>query len=320
MGITTTVPVEAIIAAGLDCVDLNNIFIGRDPDDCLAIAEDRGFPMNLCAWIKGLYGAAKREDIGRIIGVVRGDCSSTEKLLEVWRHDGIETIPFAYPAEPNPVAMQAELESLARALGTTMDAAEEVRQSLLPLRRQLERLDRLTFEDGKVTGQENHLWLVSASDFNGGRDRYEKELGRFLARAERREPRRARIRLGYVGVPPIASDLYGFLASRGAEVVFNEVQRQFAMPGEHAGLAEQYSAYTYPYDTFGRAGDIGREVARRELDGVIHYAQTFCHRRIEGLFLSDLLDVPVIDIEADHPGPLEARTRTRLEAFIESLV
>jgi benzoyl-CoA reductase/2-hydroxyglutaryl-CoA dehydratase subunit BcrC/BadD/HgdB len=122
-----------------------------------------------------------------------------------------------------------------------------------------------------------------------------------------------------VGVPPIVDGLYEFLEQRGARVVYNEVQRQFAMLDPASDLAGQYTAYTYPYDTGYRLKDVKREVSRRGLQGLIHYAQTFCHRQIEAIILREDLPLPVISIEADRPGPLDARTQTRLEAFLEQL-
>ena len=56
IGITATVPVEVLLAAGAVPLDLNNVFItAEDPASLVAEAEHRGFPMNCCAWIKGLY-------------------------------------------------------------------------------------------------------------------------------------------------------------------------------------------------------------------------------------------------------------------------
>ena len=64
---------------------------------------------------------------------------------------------------------------------------------------------------------------------NGDPDRFETELDVFLAEAEGRTGRTEAVLLGYAGVPAIFSDLYEFLESIGTRVVFNEMQRQFAM-------------------------------------------------------------------------------------------
>jgi len=319
-GLTTTVPVEVILAAGLVPVDLNNLFISSpDRMKMTAQAEARGFPRNLCAWIKGLYSAARQAGITKVVGVTRGDCSSTEKLLEVWEREGVETLPFSFPRRQDREEMAREIESLARSVAADVSAAEEERARLRPVRAMLEELDRMTWQEDKITGWENHHWLVSSTDFRGNPDSFRWNLAGFIEKARSRKPADHKIRLAYAGVPPIVDDLYDFLEKRGARVVLNEVQRQFSMPGDHPDLASQYTAYTYPYTTMGRIADIRAEIQRRGIQGVIHYAQTFCHRQIEAILMSEELPVPVLTIEADQPGPLDPRTMTRIEAFLEQL-
>lgn len=320
IGITTTVPVEVVLAAGMSPVDLNNWFVSSpEREAMLARAEASGFPVNLCAWIKGIWAAAGDRSIKTVVGVTRGDCSSAEKLIEVWEHQGIRTIPFAYPPRPDPERMAEVIAAMAQALGTSPAEAERVREKLLSVRQLLKKLDEITWEGGKVTGAENHLWLCSASDFKGDPGKFSSELEGFLEEAGRRTPEKDFLRLGYAGVPPIIDDLHQFLESRGARVVYNEVQRQFAMLGDFPDLAAQYAAYTYPYSTGGRIADIKEQIKLRGIRGMIHYAQTFCHRQIESILLRAELPVPVLVIEADRPGPLDARTRTRIEAFLEQV-
>jgi len=57
----------------------------------------------------------------------------------------------------------------------------------------------------------------------------------------------------------------------------------------------------------------------RELDGIIHYTQSFCFRGIEDIVIRKELNIPVLTLEGDRPGNLDARTRLRLEAFIDML-
>ncbi len=319
-GITTTVPVEAILAAGLVPVDLNNSFITAD-DRCqlLSSAEEQGFPVNLCAWVKGVYQAACAMGIKRVVGVTRGDCASTDKLLEIWARQGLETIAFAYPWEPDRREVGRAVASFARRMGVDKEDAERMRKELLPLRKLLQDLDRMTWDEGGVSGYENHLWLVSASDFKGDPESFRKDLESFLEEAGKRTPVKHSIRLGYIGVPPVVDDLYQFLDQRDAAVVFNEVQRQFAMIGDHPDLASQYAAYTYPYSTYYRLADVKTQIKKRHVQGIIHYAQTFCHRQIESIIFREELPVPVLTIEADKPGPIEPRNKTRIEAFIEQV-
>ena len=320
LGITATVPVEVLLAAGATPMDLNNVFItSPDPAALVAEAEQRGFPINCCAWIKGLYATARRRGVRRVIGVAQGDCSNTHALMDVLAAEGVEVIDFNYPYPREAAALARAIDALARRLGTTRAAAERVRRDLAPLRRTLAEIDRLAWQEGRVTGEENHLWLIGSSDFGGDPAAYARAAAAFVAEARARPPAAPRHRLGYIGIPPICSGLYGFFEGLGARIVFNEFQRQFSMPPGTADLVEQYLAYTYPYDLAGRMADIRRAVAERRLDGLVHYVQSFCFRHIQDRLLREALETPILTLEFDRPGPLDGQRRTRIEAFIEML-
>ena len=324
IGLTATVPVEVLLAAGAAPLDLNNVFItSEDPPALVAEAERHGFPANSCAWIKGIYATARRLGIRRVIGVAQGDCSNTHALVEILESEGVEIIAFNYPYPKDARRLAEALDSLAQQLGTTRAAAERERERLRPVRRALAEIDRLAWQEGKVTGEENHRWLIGASDFGGDPERYRQEAEAFLATGSRR-PAAEGLRLGYVGIPPICSGFYDPLESRGARVVFNEFQRQFSMPAAvaeppAADLVEQYLAYTYPYGVAGRIEDIRRAVRQRRLDGLVHYVQTFCFRHIQDRLLREGVQAPMLTLEFDRPGPLVGQSRTRLEAFLEML-
>ena len=129
IGITTTVPIEVLMAAGYKAVDLNNILVGDpDPGRLVTIAEGAGFPLNCCTWIKGIYGVCIDRCIRDVICVTGGDCSNTLMLMEVLRLKGINTIPFAYPSTPDLSSMVKALEDFAAVMGTTLNAAEKVRR------------------------------------------------------------------------------------------------------------------------------------------------------------------------------------------------
>ncbi len=322
IGLTTTVPVEVILAAGLRPVDLNNIFItSDDPMALVRAAELDGYPRNVCGWIKGIYAVAIKTGLRRIIAVTQGDCSQTHAMIETWQARGIQVIPFAYPYDRDENLLRAQIQTLCDRLGTTWQAAESQRLRLRPIRQMAQKLDELTWREGKVTSRENHLWLVSCSDFNSDPDKFAADLRSFLQEAQARKPSHPKIRLGYIGVPPIITDLYDFIESLGARVVFNEMQRQFAMLDSlDADLLTQYLRYTYPYDIFARLRDINKNIRLRRLDGIIHYVQSFCFRQIQDLIIKKNVPVPVLTIEGDTPGPLDARTRLRIEAFIETLL
>ncbi len=321
VGITATVPVEAILACGATPVDLNNAFIrAEDPGALVDWAEGHGFPRACCAWIKGVFAVAVRDRVvGEVVGVVRGDCSATTALLERLSLEGITVIPFAYPHARRGDDMGRELDRFVERLGTSVSEAERVRQHLLPLRESLKELDRMTWERGVVSGGENHEWLVSSSDFWGDPVRFERELRQFLSCARRRARSAPDVRLGYVGVPGILGDLYDVAEELGARVVFNETQRQFAMTTATSSLTDQYLAFTYPYDVFCRLQDIEREIRRRRIHGLIHYVQSFCFRQIQDYAIRQGVSVPVLTLEADRPGLVDARARLRVEGFVEML-
>ncbi len=321
IGITTTVPAEVLLAAGRRPLDLNNLFIGDpDPDRLVNIAERAGFPQNCCTWIKGIYGACVDHGVGTVLCVTTGDCSNTIMLMEVLKLRGFRVIPFAYPDRPDVRQMQKRLEELAASLGTTLEAAEEVRAGLAPCRRLTGRLDRMTWRENTVSGWENHIWLVSSSDFAGDHIRYRRELQGFLAECRQRQPLPEGIRLACIGVPPVfARDLHRFVEQHGARVVYNEVQRQFAMPRDGGSLAAQYSLYTYPYSIYDRIRDIRAEVRRRRVDGVIYYVQAFCHRAIGDIIFRGKLDLPLITLEGNADYVLTPHLRTKVEAFLDMI-
>jgi len=322
IGITTTVPLEVLLAAGYQPVDLNNVFIAdRRPERLINIAEKAGFPLNCCSWIKGIYGGCMEQKMDTVFCVTTGDCSNTIMLMEVLQLKGVKTIPFAYPDSPDIPKMQRSLEALAENLGTTLSAAERVREELGPCRQLAKRLDELTWKEGVVTGMENHLWLVSASDFNQDYNNYAKELKELVADCQKRPPYPADwLRIAYLGVPSVyGEDLYRFLESKGARVVFNEIQRQFAMLPPSSSLAEQYSKYTYPYSIYDRLKDITAELERRRVDGVIHYVQAFCHRGIGDIIFRDAIKLPMLTIEGNDEFLLSHHLKTRVEAFLDML-
>jgi benzoyl-CoA reductase/2-hydroxyglutaryl-CoA dehydratase subunit BcrC/BadD/HgdB len=322
IGITTTVPIEILLAAGYQPVDLNNVFISDDkPERLVAIAEKAGFPLNCCSWIKGIYGVCMEQNIDTVLCVTTGDCSNTVMLMEVLKLKGVKTIPFAYPPKPDPTQMQRSLEELAKTFNTTLDAANKVKEQLKPCRELALKLDELTWGEGRLSGYENHLWLVSASDFNQDYNRYRQELEALIDQCLTRKPYPSDyLRIAYLGVPSVyGRDLYNYLEENGARVVFNEIQRQFAMPHPSHSLAEQYSHYTYPYSIYDRLKDIEAELKKRRIDGVIHYVQAFCHRGIGDIIFRDKIRLPILTLEGNDDFLLTQHLKTRVEAFTDML-
>lgn len=321
VGLTTTIPVEVLLAAGLTPVDLNNLFItAPDAWSRVAQAEAAGFPRTICAWVKGIYASLqKNPEIRTVIVATQGDCSYTQGLGEILAAENREVIHFNFPYPRDRSRLREEIEALMARLGTDWPAVEGVQGRLAPVRQLLRDLDRLTWETGQVSGQENFQFLIASSDFDSDLEAYEERLAALVTEAARRPPRRGLVRLGLAGIPPIFSDLWGYLEELGAEVVFNEMPRQFSMPYETGDLVEQYWRYTYPYDISGRLADLAEAAAARRLDGLIHYTQSFCFRQMFDQTLREHLALPILTIEGDSPTPLDARTRLRLEAFVDVL-
>jgi len=322
IGITTTIPIEILLAAGYQPADLNNVFItDQNPERLVNIAERAGFPLNCCSWIKGIYGVCMDYGIDTILCVTTGDCSNTIMLMEVLKLKGLKVIPFAYPDQPNIQRMQHTLQTLAETLGTALEAADRIRDELKPGRHLALKLDQLTWKEGLVSGWENHLWLVSTSDFNQDHHNYSHQLRELLAACHRRQPYPPEwLRLAYIGVPSVyGQHLYRYLETNRARVVFNEIQRQFAMPEPGNSLAEQYSNYTYPYSIYDRLKDITTELKRRQVDGVIHYVQAFCHRGIGDIIFRDALKLPILTLEGNDDFYLTHHIKTRIEAFLDML-
>jgi benzoyl-CoA reductase/2-hydroxyglutaryl-CoA dehydratase subunit BcrC/BadD/HgdB len=320
IGITTTIPVEIIFAAGEVPVDLNNCFItSPEKEAYIAQAEAAGFPRNTCSWIKGIYGVTRKTGITEVVAVTQGDCSNTHALMEVLQTTGVRIFPFAYPYDQDRQLLALQIERMMDHFGVNRNQVQETKEILDRVRSKVHEIDRLTWQDGLVTGGENHLFQVSTSDLNGNWQGFEQEADRFLASARERRPLAEGVRLGYLGVPPIFTDLYDCVEQCGGRVVFNELQRQFSMPFVTGDIVEQYRRFTYPYSFFVRLEDIKTEVSRRQIDGLIHYVQSFCFRQVQDIILRQEMKLPILTIEGDRPAPVDARTRLRLESFVEML-
>ena len=320
VGITTTIPVEIIYAAGLKPVDLNNIFItDKNPEKFIEKAEIDGFPGNCCSWIKGIYSAVIFENIKKVIAPVWGDCSNTHALSEVLKENDVEVIEFAYPYNRNINSLKNEFHKLYNSFDVSESEVILVWDKLKSVRKKLEKLDNLTVE-GKITPLENHIWLVNSSDFNGNIEEFENNLNEFLASVEKRKTLNYKFRLGCIGVPPIFSDFHDYFQSLNTGMIYNEIPLEFSMckyTGEN--FYNQYLEYSYPYGMSYRINKIKQEVESRKLDGLIHYTQCFCYRQIEDIILKKHIDIPVLTIEGDRPSNIDARTKLRIENFMELL-
>jgi benzoyl-CoA reductase/2-hydroxyglutaryl-CoA dehydratase subunit BcrC/BadD/HgdB len=320
IGFTTSIPVEVIYAAGKVPVDLNNLFISsKDAPHYIDNAECDGFPRNMCSWIKGIYTAALNSEISEVIGVIQGDCSNAQALLEVLKERGVATYFFSYPYDKDVDYLKLSIKNMMKHYDVSMKDVMAQKKRLDRIREKIRKIDGMTYKDNTVSSFENHYFQVASTDFNQDPDKFEDDVDLFLKSVSSRKPFKEKIRLGYIGVPPIFTDIYDFIDSHDARVVYNEVQHQFSMPYAAKTIYEQYLKFTYPYDVFSRVKVIKDEIKKRSVDAVIHYVQSFCFRQIEDLIIRRALGVPVLLLEGDRPVPLDARTKLRLEVFIEML-
>ena len=188
IGITTTMPIEIVLAGGCIPIDLNNLFISQDCMRLVHEAEIQGFPRNFCSWIKGIYSITLQEKISHIIAVTQGDCSNTQALMETLSLEGVTTIPFAYPYDRDQELLKLQMERLLRAFQCTWREAFAVKDKLDKIRNKVHIIDRLTWEEGLVTGFENHYFQISCSDMQTNPKHFEHCIDKFLQEISTRNP------------------------------------------------------------------------------------------------------------------------------------
>lgn len=325
VGITSTIPAEIPLAAGLNIADMNNRFISStNPKQAVQAAERAGLSFNLCGWVKGLYTEGMSGEFDSIVVVDGGDCADLVAVADFWEEKGVDIIYFNYPKNREWRSMKRMLERFMGQFNVTEAEVKARRLELDRIRSKLHELDRLTWQEGKVSGMENHLYLVQSSDFGGDPELFEHSLDNFIEEARDREmdsaqPSADAPRLGFVGVPPIITDFYQAVESLGGGIVYNETQHQFSIPILDEDIVERYINYTYPYGGKVRLDFINMEIEKRKLDGIILYSENFCYKSIINTYLRSRLRVPTMEIEGKSPEPMDARTKLRLEAFIEML-
>lgn len=320
IGITSTIPVEVLYAAGRIPVDLNNLFVlDESPQQLIIDAERHGLPRNSCAWVKGIYSVIRKYNIKEVIGVVQGDCSPLITMLETLLPSGIVVYPFSYPYGKQREFLRIEIQKLMTRFGVQWDGVEATHHYLNEVRKLAHQIDERTWRDGLFGSQDNFNALINCTDFKGDPKRFKQELITMMQQPKD-EQIKPLLKLGMLGIPGVFTDLLHYLETKLVQVVYHEIPRQFAMPNYNKGLLEQYLTYTYPYSIDYRLRDIIQETETRQLDGYIHYVQAFCHHQLEDRFFKNELDRPVLTLEGDRVGPVDGRTKTRIDAFIEMLI
>ncbi len=321
VGISSTVPIEVIYSGGFVALDLNNIFISS-PSPVDMLKKSTGFaPRTVCSWTRGVLAAAVFLKLKNAVIVTEGDCAHTIPITDILSYRDISVFSFEYPLNHDINRLKNEIDRFIEYYKTDIYSCEKIKEEFDLCRAVLKKIDELTYKELKVSGFENHLNLVSASDFNCDPALFYKNAREFLTEAEKRPSKSVSLRIGHAGIPPIFSDYYSYISSLGSEVIYNETQRQFAMiDGIGRDLYGAYHNYTYPYSFQNRLKDIKKAIKERELDCLIHYVQSFCFHQIEDRMLkNELGDFPVLTIEGDYPAPLNENDRLKIESFILSV-
>jgi len=320
-GMTALVPPEVIYAAGWNALDVNN-----------GIPDSGTHPRSkLCAWT-----ASWREDIlnGRIkldalVVVAGGDCHNALVDGQVASRQVKRTHFFFYPFDGDVGHLREQMDKLVEFLCVNRKGQAplpDVKKTMSDIASVKElglRLDTARTE-GRADPELTFKALISFSDLEGDMVRFRQKIEVILNAASDKAktpdaPKRPRVAL--IGVPPIYRDFHQVCAESGLQVVFDELPYEFLRLGgrDIASLARSYSNYTFARPVQFRLDFLKRELKRRKVDGVVHYAQFTCHHLLEDCLLREELDWPMLTVQGDLPGETPAQARLRLEAFSELL-
>ncbi len=314
-GITALVPPEMIYGAGWYPLDVNNWIPGSD-------ARPR---QKLCAWTASWREAILKGELkmDALVVVAGGDCHNALADGQSAARSVPRTHFFFYPFDGDTGYMKEQLAALEEFLGEgrKVDGAHKRRamEQVAAAKKLGLGLDRAR-SDGKADPEKTFKLLVSFSDLEGDPVGFGRKVREAPAGAERQNARDGP-RVALIGVPPIYRDFHKVCAEAGLQVVFDELPYEFLRLGgrDVASLARSYSGYTFARPVEFRLDFLKRELKRRKVDGVVHYAQFTCHHLLEDSLLREELDWPMLTVQGDLPGDTPAQARLRLEAFGELL-
>jgi benzoyl-CoA reductase/2-hydroxyglutaryl-CoA dehydratase subunit BcrC/BadD/HgdB len=338
--ITALVPPEVVYSSGWKALDINN-----------GIPASEAHPKSkLCAWTaswrEAILKGAIRPDA--LVVVAGGDCHNALADGQVAARKVPAAHFFFYPFDGDAGYLKEQLESLEEFLldGKSEAAAPDTRvlSDISEAKKLGMELDKAR-SDGTLDPEKTFNTLISFSDLEGDpivfRKKVEmllagrktggapkKRMGEFQKRRGGEEKRRGEPRIGVdsprvalIGVPPIYRDFHLACADAGLHVVFDELPYEFLRLGgkNMDEWARSYSTYTFARPVEFRLKALNRELAKRRIDGIVHYTQFTCHHILEdGLFRQEL-DWPMLTVQGDLPGWTPAQIRLRLEAFGELL-
>lgn len=323
IGIFSTLPVEVLFAAGAVPIDVNNLFVSsRRPEKLLELARLSGFPNTVCAWTRGLLGAVLDQGIQELVVVPHGDCSMNAVLAEALELKGLSVHRFHFPVSRGPDAREVladEIGRLAEELGTSLAEADAWFQRLRPVREHLQEVDRQCWQEGRISGEDARIALLSSTDMGGDPELFDRRLLELLSSRPNR-PSFLRPRVALFGVPNIFRNLVPTLEDLGLHVVLCETEHHFAMLPPARSLVDQYLDYPYPYGLELRMDRFLSLAREREVHGVIDYHQSFCHHNLESVWVERKLShLPTLSLEAGEPAALSPRDMMRVSAFSELL-
>ncbi len=307
VGITALVPPELVFGCGQVPFDLNNIV---PTSECVP----RG---KLCAWTATWRDALLRGQvrIDRLVVVAGGDCHNALVDGQRVAMKGIPTHYLFYPFDGDEGEMEEHLARLEAFLGgisdqTALDRIAQVKDLAIQL--DMARCRR------RVLGSRVFNHLIHLCDLGGDVDRFEASVRRAL---DDRPPEVPGTRIALVGVPPIYPDFHQVCEGYGLQVVFDELPWEFARMGGRTlrTLARNYATYTFARDLDYRFARLEEELARRRVEGVVHYTQFACHHVLEDDMLRERLDLPVLTVQGDLARGCPEQEKLRLEAFAELL-
>jgi len=320
VGFTSSIPLEILLAAGREPLDMARCFLQADnPRELMEEADIAGFPRNSGCLMRGIYGTALQRGVREMVVVTSEEDSGSRALMEALKLHGAKVIPFHYPYDRSPDGLAFEIKKLARHFHASPVDINQVRQRLNKIRGKVREIDRLCWEEGRVSGVEQQRFLAGCSDMRGNPDSFEREIDGFLARARKRSARKESLRLALIGAPPLASNLLQTLEELNGRVVFNEFPLQATFPQPGDSLVEQYLQYTIPYDISTRLVEIETQLEHRRIDGVIHCLYSGSSRSLDDVIIRRRINRPMLTLVGDRPGAVDAHTRVCLENFLHSL-
>jgi benzoyl-CoA reductase/2-hydroxyglutaryl-CoA dehydratase subunit BcrC/BadD/HgdB len=320
IGLTATIPLEILIASNRKPHDLNRLFLSdSNPQELIEEAELAGFPKSACPATKGVYGTALRHGVNELIVVTGGACGNIRSLMDILALHDMTIVPFSYPQDRSPDSLAHEIKKLAHHFNASPSGINQARIRLNAIRTKVHEIDRLCWQENKGSGAENHHVLLATSDMKGDPDRFEREIDQLLGKIANRKPRKEKIRLAYLGIPPLWSNLYETFEGLGGRVVYNEFPHQTSMPDLRDSLVEQYCGFTPHYDIFTRLAEIERQLETRQVHGIIHSLQSPCTGQVEDLIFRQRLKLPLLTLCTNRLGPVDNHTRMQIADFTNRL-